>query len=1039
MMLPLRLAAPLARRRPAGFAPLRRIPFPALALGVCLLFAAVGMVVADDYGHGADGYTQRIIAINNVSYATGDRDALLGKERAYVDRFYGLGFELPLLMAERVLGLQELHDIFLMRHRLTHLFFIVGGFCCGLLAWRMFNNRWLALLAMLLFLLHPRLYAHSFFNSKDIPFLAIFVIALYLTHRAFRRDTAGTFALLGIIVGLAANMRPFALLLIPAVLALQGLDCWRPGDKTRRKRILAVAAVFAATTVATIYVSQPYYWDDPRRYIEGLQTLSQHPTLSENLFRGQVIRSDAVPPEYIPVWFGITAPPVALLLGSAGIAAVLRQGWRAPGRRRRDGELRFRLLLLSCIVWPVVVVIGLQSNIYDGWRQMYFLWGPFCLLAAAGMHYIWKSCRGNMGLSPFIRIAVCGAAAAGLAAPVYAIVSLHPHQQIYFNWPANLSAPGELGQEYSMDYWGVSRRQGLEYLLGQHPEATVYVLDGAGILRNAAIMPEPGPERIATADGWGADYHLGTQRNMQARTMASGPAVYARRAYGVDYTAVVAPRLVWGGGVRPGEDVYRAAYKSLTAAESPAARSDFDVYIHDGALYYVKDDCEPGDAEARFFVGLYPADRADLPAYRRQFGFDNLNFDFSWRGGFFDDKCITQEPLPDYPIAHIYTGQYYITVGGAIWRTEIDIAAHSRMREMEAGLANPALAAGGFFDVYLDGGNVVYRREPCVPADFAARFLLHATPLLEDDLPAEYRRAGFSNLDFRFDQRGVISGGKCLAIAPLPDYPVKRIRTGQYIIGGGEIWRAEVDIPAAAQMREMEAGLGNPALAAGGFFDVYLDGGNVVYRRETCDAADVAARFFLHITPLLADDLPEDRRQIGFNNLGFDFDRRGVSFGGKCLAVAPLPDYPIKRIGTGQFVAGGGEIWRAEVDVPAAMQMRMLEAGLENPALAAEGFFDVYLDGNNVVYRRETCVAADAGAKFYLHIVPQDVADLPADSREAGFANRDFWFADRGVIAGGRCLATAGLPDYPVKRIRTGQHIAGRGELWRADFAAAGR
>ena len=32
----------LARFRPAGFAPLRRIPFPALALAVGLLFAAVG-------------------------------------------------------------------------------------------------------------------------------------------------------------------------------------------------------------------------------------------------------------------------------------------------------------------------------------------------------------------------------------------------------------------------------------------------------------------------------------------------------------------------------------------------------------------------------------------------------------------------------------------------------------------------------------------------------------------------------------------------------------------------------------------------------------------------------------------------------------------------------------------------------------------------------------------------------------------------------------------------------------------------------------
>ena len=242
-----------ARFRPAGIAPLRRIPFPALALAVGLLFAAVGGAAAGDYGLGADAYTQRNIASNNIYYAAGDHDALLGDHHSYVDRFYGLAFELPLLLAERVLGLQERHDIFLMRHLLTHLFFIAGGFCCGLLAWRMFNNRWLALLAMLLFLLHPRLYAHSFFNSKDIPFVAIFVIALYLTHRAFRRDTLEAFVLLGLVVGLATNMRPFALLLLPAVLAMRGLDCWyAAGDGAQRRRILVTAAVFAAAALAAI-------------------------------------------------------------------------------------------------------------------------------------------------------------------------------------------------------------------------------------------------------------------------------------------------------------------------------------------------------------------------------------------------------------------------------------------------------------------------------------------------------------------------------------------------------------------------------------------------------------------------------------------------------------------------------------------------------------------------------------------------------------------------------------------------------------------
>ena len=257
-----------------------------------------------------------------------------------------------------------------------------------------------------------------------------------------------------------------------------------------RRRILTTAAVFAAIALVAVYASQPYYWENPRRFIDGFQTLSQHPTFAENLFRGQVIGSDAVPAGYIPVWFSITAPPVALLLGAAGIAAVLWRGFRYPGRVLQNDELRFLFLLLVCFALPLAAVIALESTIYDGWRQMYFLWGPFCLLSPAGLHWGADATRGGR----LITAAGCGAAAAGLAATLYSIISLHPHQQVYFNRPAHLSAQGELSQRYSMDDWMVSLRQGLEYLLEQYPEGAPYVLDGRWLIGRNLIVP--GAERI---------------------------------------------------------------------------------------------------------------------------------------------------------------------------------------------------------------------------------------------------------------------------------------------------------------------------------------------------------------------------------------------------------------------------------------------------------------------------------------------------------------------------------------------------------------
>ena len=188
------------------------------------VFAIVGVGVFDDYSVTKDENWQRDIGIASFDYILGDADALLSEDDH--NRYYGVAFEVPLIAVERVLGLEDSRDIYLSRRVIAHIFFLAGGFFCWLLAYRLFGSRFVALLAMLIFLLHPRIYAHSFFNSKDVPFLSMFMISLYLIHRAFRRDTIWAFALCGICVGLLANIRIMGVMLIPAVLGMLALDAF---------------------------------------------------------------------------------------------------------------------------------------------------------------------------------------------------------------------------------------------------------------------------------------------------------------------------------------------------------------------------------------------------------------------------------------------------------------------------------------------------------------------------------------------------------------------------------------------------------------------------------------------------------------------------------------------------------------------------------------------------------------------------------------------------------------------------------------------
>ena len=349
---------------------------------ICALFLLAGLGQAGGYGIGVDEGKQRRIAAANLEYILGNQG--LETLRSH-DWYYGAAFELPLLLAERALGQEDYSSIHRLRLFLTHLFFVLGAFFCYRLACRLFNNRLIALLALLIFLLHPRIYAHSFFNSKDAPFLSMFIIALYLLERAFRKDTLGAFVLLGIAVGLLTNLRIMGIGLLAAALAMRGLDLFYAGNWPERKRILRTAGAFLLAAGLTLYAVTPYAWLHPVDYLTASLNLTvDHPHIKPQLFQGQLIPSDQLPPHYAATWFGITTPPLSLLLGGLGAAVVVARGIGRPGAIFRNTRRRFWGLLLACFLLPPLAAALLGSNQYESWRHFYFLYAPFCLLAASG-------------------------------------------------------------------------------------------------------------------------------------------------------------------------------------------------------------------------------------------------------------------------------------------------------------------------------------------------------------------------------------------------------------------------------------------------------------------------------------------------------------------------------------------------------------------------------------------------------------------------------------------------------------------------------
>ena len=310
--------------------------FHSLALSVWCLFLITGLAIVDDYGVLWDTPGQRLVAINTVNYVLHGDQAMLQQD---ADRFYGAAFEAPLLLlTERVLGLEDPRQVHLARHVLTHLFFLIGGFCCYLLALRLSGDRLVALLVMLLFLLSPRLYAHSFFNSKDPVLASAFVMALLFVSRAFDKDSLGAYRECGMAAGLLVNLRIMGAVLVAVVLVFRAWAWFRAEGPAARRRVAATTGVFALWGGLVLFISLPYLWEDPvGRLAEYWTALADHPHITFELFRGELFSSAAFPWDYLPRWFAISQPPVTLLLGLLGMGAL---GLVAGGVVRRGADPR---------------------------------------------------------------------------------------------------------------------------------------------------------------------------------------------------------------------------------------------------------------------------------------------------------------------------------------------------------------------------------------------------------------------------------------------------------------------------------------------------------------------------------------------------------------------------------------------------------------------------------------------------------------------------------------------------------------------------
>lgn len=420
----------------------------------------------------------------------------------YDGRDYGMAIELPLFMLEKVFKVTELHDIYYLRHYLTHLLFLYGAYCCYKLVLLQYKDLTLAIIGFLIVVLNPIIYGHSFFNTKDIPLLSVFFICFYWFAKSFASKKSSHFLILGLLLGYMINIRIAGFVFVASTFGFLLLDLvLKSKEEKKLNKVVFRNFLFLLIAFCSMaFIAWPLIWHDTIQNIQFVfKRMSSFRWDGAVLLGGNFYDAHNMPWFYFFWCFGITNPLIYVLLGIVSFILVLIHFIKHPKRFLFELPERNLSLYLICFAGPIALIILLHSVIFDNWRHVYFLYAPFVMILIFGIHSLGKT---------KLKWVVNTVLASAFVFVMYYTIANFPHQHVYFNQLVS-HEPDHLRKNYERDYWGTSYKQALEYILNtdQRDSIRVGVANSPGTI-NRLALDHPKKGKIIECWMGEADYFI---------------------------------------------------------------------------------------------------------------------------------------------------------------------------------------------------------------------------------------------------------------------------------------------------------------------------------------------------------------------------------------------------------------------------------------------------------------------------------------------------------------------------------------------------
>jgi hypothetical protein len=521
-----------------------------LILSFFALLTLLGLLLHRDYGLSWDEQLDRLNGIISVKYAAlrlapelarrQENFAAIPEMSQNEDVDHGVLFQMPLAVLEKLVGAEDPRDVYFLRHLVTFFTVVAGSYAFYRLAAQRFRSWPLGLLGATLLTLSPRLFAEAFYNYKDLVFLAFFTTAIYTLIRLLRRPSWHWALGHALATAAALDVRTMGVLLLGLTGLFAGLEMvYRPAI---RKPLLLALLLYLPVTAVIVVAGWPYLWENPvGHFLAAFQSFSRYRSDMLVQYWGQQISVRNLPWHYAPVWLVITTPVAYTVLFLTGVGTLVVTIGRQHFAWLRTRTGRQDLLIAAWFFAPLLAVILLHSVLYDGWRHLYFVYPAFLLLALRGVRAA-RTAWQMLALAPARRWLSAGLLlflGAGMLQAAYRIIRDHPYQNVYFSF-----LPGPVAERlFERDYWGLSGRRGLEWILAHDSSAHVAVgTDARSALmlhNNHLLLPPAERARLVLTSGAQARYFLTTYRWHPGSYPARyGPEVYSIRVDGIKILSV---------------------------------------------------------------------------------------------------------------------------------------------------------------------------------------------------------------------------------------------------------------------------------------------------------------------------------------------------------------------------------------------------------------------------------------------------------------------------------------------------------------------